>query len=340
MAQSKRAKKEVEIPDYYAREFFSFTSKCLRKDWEESRNFAILKILNSANIKGNLQKIRAFITKSEFCLNISHVDCETTTCVSTSLAGSAVDEKRFWTVAESKDCKCVEQQRWIENLDRKILETMVFQNINRWATSGSFDVGCFIGLAVIPIGLGGSLGERGMLNFNAISVTSICTSQDKIAFIGKPAGDFTFSMWRAAIWVEKYLEKKQARQAYRTALDRFHAMKLVFEAIGEDKASGPSSGSGTAVGIISALFGVKIENGNQTAFTGEVTTTGEILRVGGVCAKITAAANAGLKKVFVPKENEKDTTKMTKEWRSMIEIVHVSSVDEMIPMLFPSLLDQ
>ncbi len=67
---------------------------------------------------------------------------------------------------------------------------------------------------------------------------------------------------------------------------------------------GPSAGSAFTTAFISRILGKKIRN--DIAMTGEIEMNGNITEIGGLSYKLTGAKKAGIKLVFVPKENEKD----------------------------------
>ena len=67
---------------------------------------------------------------------------------------------------------------------------------------------------------------------------------------------------------------------------------------------GPSAGIAIFIALYSAIHNIPIRN--DIAFTGEISIFGNVLPVGGVKEKIEAAKSAGIKKVFIPKENDRN----------------------------------
>ena len=66
------------------------------------------------------------------------------------------------------------------------------------------------------------------------------------------------------------------------------------------------------------------------AMTGEITLRGRVLPIGGLKEKILAAKTAGIKKVLVPAENEKDVQEISREIKAGLEIVYVSQMEEVL----------
>ena len=64
--------------------------------------------------------------------------------------------------------------------------------------------------------------------------------------------------------------------------------------------------------------------------TGEVTLTGQVLPIGGLKEKLLAAHRAGIKKVIIPKENEKDLIDIPKKVREDIKIIPVETAEEVL----------
>src|SRR2546427_603473 len=90
---------------------------------------------------------------------------------------------------------------------------------------------------------------------------------------------------------------------------------------------GDSASISVATAVISALEEVPV---NQTvAMTGSLSVRGQVLPVGGVTAKIEAAAELGLKRVVIPRANMKDVL-LEDRYQGKIEIVPVDTLSEVL----------
>ena len=91
---------------------------------------------------------------------------------------------------------------------------------------------------------------------------------------------------------------------------------------------GPSAGIAMATSIVSVLTGIPVRR--DVAMTGEITLRGRVLPIGGLKEKLLAAMRAGIKTVFIPKDNEKDLADIPDSVKKGLEINPVSHVDEVI----------
>ena len=64
--------------------------------------------------------------------------------------------------------------------------------------------------------------------------------------------------------------------------------------------------------------------------TGEITLRGKVLSVGGIKSKVLAAHRAGIKRVSMPKENEKDLIDIPKNIKKDLKIFLVTEMDEVL----------
>jgi ATP-dependent Lon protease len=91
---------------------------------------------------------------------------------------------------------------------------------------------------------------------------------------------------------------------------------------------GPSAGVAMATAIVSVLTGTPIRK--DIAMTGEITLRGRVLPIGGLKEKLLAALRGGIKTVLIPKDNEKDLADIPDNVKTGLEIVPVSTVDEVL----------
>ena len=91
---------------------------------------------------------------------------------------------------------------------------------------------------------------------------------------------------------------------------------------------GPSAGIAMVTSIVSSITNIPVFR--EIAMTGEVTVTGQVLPIGGLKEKLLSAHRAGVKKVLIPKENEKDLVDIPQKVREDIEIVPVETADEVL----------
>ncbi len=95
---------------------------------------------------------------------------------------------------------------------------------------------------------------------------------------------------------------------------------------------GPSAGGAITTALISALKNVAIPK--DIGMTGEITLRGNILEIGGLKEKAIAAHRAGLKKIFIPKDNQKSLVEIPKEVKRDIKFIPVNHYSEIYKKIF------
>jgi len=95
---------------------------------------------------------------------------------------------------------------------------------------------------------------------------------------------------------------------------------------------GPSAGITITSALISLLKNKSVDK--SIAMTGEITLRGRVLGIGGLKEKLIGAHRANIKKVFIPKENEKDLDEIPKEIKDDLEFVVVNNYSDIYKKLF------
>ena len=91
---------------------------------------------------------------------------------------------------------------------------------------------------------------------------------------------------------------------------------------------GPSAGITMATAVASALARLPVRH--DVAMTGEITLRGKVLSVGGLKEKVLAAHRAGVRRVVIPRDNEKDLEDIPAEVRREMELVLAEHMDEVL----------
>ncbi len=91
---------------------------------------------------------------------------------------------------------------------------------------------------------------------------------------------------------------------------------------------GPSAGITMCTSLVSALTRRPVRR--DVAMTGEITLRGRVLPIGGLKEKLLAAHRGGIRKVVIPKENEKDLKDIPRVVTRQMKIVPVEHMDEVL----------
>lgn len=91
---------------------------------------------------------------------------------------------------------------------------------------------------------------------------------------------------------------------------------------------GPSAGISICTSIVSALLQRPVYR--NIAMTGEITLRGRILIIGGLKEKILAAHRGGIKKIIIPKENEKDLEEIPSIILKQTDIILADHMDAVL----------
>jgi ATP-dependent Lon protease len=95
---------------------------------------------------------------------------------------------------------------------------------------------------------------------------------------------------------------------------------------------GPSAGVTMATALASAYLHVPVRS--DTAMTGEISLSGLVLPVGGIKEKMLAARRAGIKRVILPKANQKDLKELPEQVRNEMTFIFVEKIEEVLEAAF------
>ncbi|QKY69599.1 endopeptidase La [Lentibacillus sp. CBA3610] len=91
---------------------------------------------------------------------------------------------------------------------------------------------------------------------------------------------------------------------------------------------GPSAGITMATALVSALSGREVKK--EVGMTGEITLRGRVLPIGGLKEKSLSAHRAGLTKIIIPEENEKDIEDIPESVRDGLTFIKVNHLDQVL----------
>ena len=98
---------------------------------------------------------------------------------------------------------------------------------------------------------------------------------------------------------------------------------------------GPSAGITLFTALCSLMLGKSVDS--KLAMTGEITLRGAVMPVGGIKEKLIAAHRAGIKKVIMSVENEKDMKEVPLSVKENIQIHFISDINELLNLVFGNL---
>ncbi len=95
---------------------------------------------------------------------------------------------------------------------------------------------------------------------------------------------------------------------------------------------GPSAGVTLITALVSALSNRPVPS--NIGMTGEITLRGSVLPIGGLREKSIAAVRTGLKRIYIPQENERDLDEVPEEVKEKLEIIPINNISELLNSIF------
>ena len=102
--------------------------------------------------------------------------------------------------------------------------------------------------------------------------------------------------------------------------------------MGATPKDGPSAGTSLFAALTSIAIGRPVSA--NLAMTGEITTLGEVISIGGVREKLTACKNHQITRVILPLSNKKNVKKIPEEFKRGFTIFYVTNIDQLYNVCF------
>jgi ATP-dependent Lon protease len=209
----------------------------------------------------------------------------------------------------------------VPSIDLKIAETVTEKSIQKYLGARRFRIG--LSNTHHEIGLCTGLAWTEVGGDLLIAEVSILPGKGKLTCTGK-LGEVMQESAQAA------LSYVRSRAKFLNLDDDFYQKIDIHIHVPEGAIpkDGPSAGIAMATALTSALTSRPISK--DVAMTGEVTLRGRVLPIGGLKEKLIAAHRGGIKKVLIPKENEKDLEDVPKSILKDLTIVPVEHMDTVL----------
>jgi ATP-dependent Lon protease len=104
--------------------------------------------------------------------------------------------------------------------------------------------------------------------------------------------------------------------------------------MGATPKDGPSAGTSLFAALVSVATGKPVAA--NLAMTGEITTLGEVITIGGVREKLTACKNHNITRVILPLSNKKHVKKLPSEFKKGFTIYYVQNITQLHAVCFAS----
>lgn len=237
----------------------------------------------------------------------------------------------------SKIAKEYTKEAGVRDLERKIatiIRKVLIKGLDKPVTIKEADIPKYLGNKVYSEYVN-YYDDAGVTNIPAFTSSGGCVINVEVAHLAGPekiitTGSLGKVMQESALVAVGYLKENYKK----FKIDR----KLLSETLqihaldGATPKDGPSAGLGIAVAVTSAITEKKVPN--DCAFTGELSLKGRILKVGGIKEKLISAYNYGIKRVFIPVENESDLNKVPTKILKELDVRLVDDFTEVYTEIF------
>ena len=98
----------------------------------------------------------------------------------------------------------------------------------------------------------------------------------------------------------------------------------------------PKDGPSAGTSLFAALMSIATDKpvASNLAMTGEITTLGEVISIGGVREKLTACKNHQINRVILPLSNKKNVKKLPDEFKKGFTIFYITNINQLYQICF------
>lgn len=245
---------------------------------------------------------------------------------------SILDIIRYYT----KEAGVRELDRMIASLFRKIVKKILLEKEQVFYHITSSDLELFLGKKKYNYEKRGEKGEVGVVNGMAYTVfggdilpieVTMFPGKGELILTGS-LGDVMQESCQIAF---SYIKAKASQFAIPIQMLSENDIHLHFPegAVNKD---GPSAGIAITTALISLFKNQAIAN--DISMTGEITLRGRVLAIGGLREKVIGSHRAGIRKIFLPKENKADLDSIPEEVRRDIQFHFVDNYFDIYQKIF------
>lgn len=226
-------------------------------------------------------------------------------------------------------------ERVFASLFRKVAKKIIVKNINKVDLNNLITIKKFLGPAKFTSTLKGKKDEIGLstgLAWTSVGgeilfiEVNIMPGKGQLILTGKLGVVMKESCQAALSYIRSQAQEFGIKQDFHKIDIHLHIPE------GATPKDGPSAGGAITTALISALKKVAVPR--DIGMTGEITLRGNILEIGGLKEKAIAAHRAGLKTIFIPKDNEKTLINIPKEVKKDIKFIPIEHYVEIYKKIF------
>jgi len=226
-------------------------------------------------------------------------------------------------------------ERTFASLFRKAAKKIIVNRVNKVDLNDQLIIKKFLGPAKFTSTLKGKKDEIGLstgLAWTSVGgeilfiEVNVMPGKGQLILTGKLGSVMKESCQAALSFIRSQAKEFGIKQDFHKIDIHIHVPE------GATPKDGPSAGGAITTALISALKKVAVPR--DIGMTGEITLRGNILEIGGLKEKSIAAHRAGLKTIFIPKDNEKILINIPKEVKKDIKFIPVSHYSEIYKKIF------